>query len=71
MMKLMGSRPTKWEIMFRSRAASFVSGYEKGASEMSEYLRQMIIYNLINDAVISTNLDTDTVEHIVQIIEET
>ena len=50
---------------------AFAKGYERGSREMSEHLREMIIYNLLNDAVLSTCMGTETMEKIVQIVEET
>lgn len=69
-MSLMGFKPTKWELVLRRRTKAFAKGYQRGSADMSEHVREMIITNLINDAVISTNLDVDTLEHIVQIVEE-
>lgn len=54
----------------RRRTLDFARGYERGARDMSADLREALIVALVNDAVISTNLDTDTLEHIVQVIEE-
>lgn len=48
----------------------FSKGYERGSKDMSEHLREMIIYNLLNDAVLSTCMGTETMEKIVQIVEE-
>jgi hypothetical protein len=49
---------------------AFAQGYKRGPKEMAEYLREMIIYNLLNDAVLSTCMGTETMEKIVQIVEE-
>jgi hypothetical protein len=48
----------------------YAKGYEVGSRESTEFLRQMIIRNLLNDAVIITNADTVWVERAVQIVEE-
>ena len=48
----------------------YARGYAKGSREMSQFLREMIIKNLIADAVISTNLDVEMLERVVKIIEE-
>ena len=48
----------------------YAKGYERGAKEMAEHLREMIIYNLLNDAVLSMCMGTETMEKIVQIVEE-
>jgi predicted ABC-class ATPase len=69
-MNLADFKPTKWERILRRRTKLFAKGYEKGSRDTSEEVRERIIRALIEDAVISTNLDTDTLEHIVQIVEE-
>ena len=51
-------------------AKGYSKGYEVGSSESTEFLRRMIISNLLNDAVIITNADTLWVERAVQIVEE-
>ena len=51
-------------------AKVYAKGYERGAKEMSEHLREMIIYNLLNDAVLSICMATETMEKIVKIVEE-
>jgi hypothetical protein len=48
----------------------YAKGYERGAKEMAEHLREMIIYNILNDAVLSTCMGTETIEKIVKIVEE-
>lgn len=69
-MNLTDFRPTRWEKILRRQTKAFAKGYEKGSRDISEQVRERIIRALIEDAVISTNLDTDTLEHIVQIVEE-
>ena len=51
-------------------ADGYARGYEKGSREMSEFVREMIIKNLMADAVIRTNLDVQLLEAIVEIVEE-
>ena len=51
-------------------AKVYAKGYERGSKEMAEHLREMIIYNLLNDAVLSTCMGTETMEKIVRIVEE-
>jgi hypothetical protein len=51
-------------------SSGYAKGYEVGSRESTEFLRQMIIRNLLNDAVIITNADTLWVERAVQIVEE-
>jgi hypothetical protein len=52
------------------KVKAYAKGYERGSKEMSEHLREMIIYNLLNDAVLSTCMGTETMEKIVKIVEE-
>jgi hypothetical protein len=52
------------------QAKVYAKGYERGAKEMAEHLREMIIYNILNDAVLSFCMGTETIEKIVQIVEE-
>jgi hypothetical protein len=47
----------------------YAKGYEVGSRESTDYLRAMIIRNLLNDAVIVTNADVLVVERVVQIVE--
>jgi hypothetical protein len=54
-----------------AKAKAYAKGYERGSKEMSEHLREMIIYNLLQDAVLTTCMGTETMEKIVQIVEET
>jgi hypothetical protein len=51
-------------------AKVYAKGYERGSKEMAEHLREMIIYNILNDAVLSTCMGTETIEKIVKIVEE-
>ncbi len=51
-------------------ARGYAKGYEVGSRESTDFLRQMLIRNLLNDAVIITNADTVWVERAVQIVEE-
>ena len=53
-----------------AKAKVYAKGYERGSKETSEHLREMIIYNLLNDAVLSICMGTETMEKIVQIVEE-
>jgi len=53
-----------------SWARGYAKGYEVGSRESTDFLREMIIRNLLNDAVIITNADTIWVERAVQIVEE-
>jgi hypothetical protein len=67
---MMGWRPDRWARIIHKRTAMFAKGYERGSKDTSEHLREMIIYNLLNDAVLSTCMGTETMEKIVQIVEE-
>ena len=51
-------------------AKAYAKGYERGAKEMSEHLREIVIYKILNDAVLSTCMGTETIEKIVQSVEE-
>lgn len=51
-------------------ADGYARGYEKGSREMSQFVRDIIIKNLLADAVISTNADLKILERVVEIIEE-
>jgi hypothetical protein len=48
----------------------YARGYAKGSREMSQFVREMIIKNLLADAVIITNAEVRFVERVVKIIEE-
>jgi hypothetical protein len=48
----------------------YARGYAKGSREMSQFVREMIIKNLLADAVITTNADVEILERVVKIIEE-
>jgi hypothetical protein len=50
--------------------AGYSRGYAKGSREMSEFVREIIIKNLLADAVIITNAEVRFVERVVKIIEE-
>jgi hypothetical protein len=51
-------------------ADGYGRGYAKGSSEMSQFVREMIIKNLLADAVIITNADVKILERVVEIVEE-
>ena len=48
-----------------------VDHYNKGWQGASKHLKDEIIKGIVNDGVISTNVDVDHLERIVRIIEET
>ena len=48
----------------------YTRGYAKGSREMSQFVREIIIKNLLADAVIITNAEVRFVERVVKIIEE-
>jgi uncharacterized protein (DUF2267 family) len=52
-------------------ARSYVENYNKGWQGASKHLRDEIIKAVVNDGVISTNVDVNHLERIVRIIEET
>ena len=51
-------------------AEGYARGYEKGSREMSQFVREIIIKNLLADAVIITNADLRILERVVEIVEE-
>jgi hypothetical protein len=55
------------DIMVRAS----VDHYNKGWQGASKHLKDEIIKGIVNDGVISTNVDVDHLERIVRIIEET
>jgi hypothetical protein len=50
---------------------SSVENYTKGWQGASKHLKDEIIKAIVNDGVISTNVDVNHLERIVRIIEET
>jgi uncharacterized protein (DUF2267 family) len=52
-------------------ARSYVDNYNKGWQGAMKHLKDEIIKGIVNDGVISTNVDVDHLERIVRIIEET
>jgi hypothetical protein len=50
---------------------SSVENYTKGWAGAEKHLKDSIIKAVVNDGVISTNVDVDHLERIVRIIEET
>ena len=55
------------DIMVRAS----VDHYNKGWQGASKHLKDEIIKGIVNDGVISTNVDVDHLERIVRIVEET
>jgi hypothetical protein len=50
---------------------SSVENYTKGWQGSEKHFKDQIVKGIVNDAVISTNVDVDHLERIVRIIEET
>jgi hypothetical protein len=50
---------------------SSVENYTKGWQGAEKHFKDQIVKGIVNDAVISTNVDVDHLERIVRIIEET
>jgi hypothetical protein len=48
----------------------FAKGYVQGTKEMADYLTEQIIYSINHDAVLTTSVDVDTIERVVEIIEQ-
>jgi hypothetical protein len=59
---------------FMTRKAAFLDGYAlgfvEGHRDAAQWTKQRIIDDLNHDAVISMTLDTDALERIVRIVEE-
>jgi hypothetical protein len=55
------------DIMVRAS----VDQYNKGWQGASKHIKDSIIKGIVNDALISTNVDVDHLERIVRIVEET
>ena len=53
----------------RGKEKAFAKGYERGGKEMAEYFSMQVIYSLDKDAGLSTTIDIDTLERVVEIIE--
>jgi hypothetical protein len=49
---------------------SSVENYTKGWQGAEKHFKDQIVKGIVNDAVISTNVDVDHLERIVRIIEE-
>lgn len=47
----------------------YIAGYRAGSRESTDFLRQILIKNLLNDSLITTNTDTVVVERFVKIVE--
>lgn len=60
-----GFRPSKIEKKERKRLIVFSKGYHRGVVDE----RERIISDLLNDAVITTNLDVKLLERVVEIVE--
>lgn len=60
-----GWRPDKAEKKERSRTESFARGYDRG----TQATKNRIIEALLKDAVVTTNVNIDALERIVEIVE--
>lgn len=47
----------------------YIAGYRAGSRESTEFLRTILIKNVLNDSLITTNTDTVIVERFVEIVE--
>ena len=50
---------------------SYVDNYNKGWQGAEKHFKDEIIKGIVNDAVISTNVDVNHLERIIRIVEET
>lgn len=60
-----GWRPDKAEKKERSRTEAFARGYDRG----TQATKNRIIEALLKDAVVTTNVNIDALERIVEIVE--
>jgi ubiquinone biosynthesis protein UbiJ len=71
---MIGWRPNREESRARKLTMAFgrgfTKGYEQGAKDMAEYLTEQVIYAINHDAVLTTAVDVDTIERVVEIIEQ-
>ncbi len=71
---MIGWRPNREERKARKLTMAYgrgyAKGYQQGAKEMAEYLTQQVIYAINHDAVLTTSVDVDTIERVVEIIEQ-
>jgi hypothetical protein len=54
----------------RAFNAGHRTGYQEGSSATDKMLRELVIQNLMTDGVLSTNLDVELLERVVEIVEE-
>jgi GT2 family glycosyltransferase len=71
---MIGWRPNREESRARKLTMAFgrgfAKGYQQGAKDMTEYLTEQVIYSINQDAVLRTSVDVDTIERVVEIIEQ-
>ena len=71
---MIGWRPNREESKARKLTMAFgrgfAKGYVQGTKEMADYLTEQIIYSINQDAVLRTSVDVDTIERVVEIIEQ-
>jgi hypothetical protein len=60
-----GWRPDKAERKERSKTEAFAQGYDRG----TQATKNRIIEGLLKDAVVTTNVNIDVLERIVEIVE--
>jgi hypothetical protein len=71
---MIGWRPNREERKARKLTMAYgrgyAKGYEQGAKDMAEYLTEQVIYAINHDAVLTTAVDVDIIERVVEIIEQ-
>lgn len=71
---MIGWRPNREERRARKLTMAYgrgyAKGYEQGAKEMADYLTEQVIYAINLDAVLTSAVDVDTIERVVEIIEQ-
>lgn len=73
MSALSGWKPDWAERIQRGRTKAFAKGYAKGylrgTRDARRQLVDMIINDVLDDAVLSTNVDVDTIERFIEIVD--
>ena len=71
---MIGWLPTREERKARKLTRAFgrgyAKGYEQGAKEMADYFTEQVIYSINHDAVLRMTADVDTLERVVEVIEQ-
>ena len=63
-------KPDWAERIQRGRTKAFAKGYEQGSKDMSAFIRDLIVTNMLNDESLTTIMDTEIMAIIIEIVEE-